>query len=297
MAEHRVRKFAAMLAVLCAVCALSACGQNQEDVAVTAPAVADEVATPSAIGNGDTTEPGSSIRAVVAETLAYAEVDENLVKGYFVFPQDMLDSLPAIILIHEWWGLDDRARELAERIAGQGFVVLAIDLFDGQTAVTPDDARLLMLKVVEEPKFAVENIRQAYDWVLATTGAIEVGVVGYGFGGGWSLNAAIELPDKLDAAVMFYGQVSDNEEMLSRITAPLLAIFGADDNVIPAESIVRFETALQNTGTEYEIESYPEAKGGFSSAGNHNYNNKLALQSWDRMLEFLHRHLNSDKED
>lgn len=296
MIERFPEKFTVTLFVLGAFSMLSACGQSKDDPAVTAPEVADTIVETSATENSDT-GPENSRRAVVAETLAYAEVDDHLVKGYFVFPEDMIDSLPAIILIHEWWGLDDRVRAIADRIAGQGFVVLAIDLFDGQTATSSGDARQLMLRIVEEPKFAAENIRRAYDWVLETTGATTVGVVGYGFGGGWSLNAAIELPEKLDAAVIFYGQISGHQETLAPITAPLLGFFGADDNIIPADSVVQFETALNSLGIEHEIELYPGAKGGFASLGNRNYNKDLELKSWARMLEFLHRHLASNNEE
>jgi len=285
-----IRQITATLIALCTAILVAACDPGAENAseggsdntAVSAPA-------PDAANGGS--KAATAEREVVAEELAYAEVDEQLAKGHFVFPEDMVDSLPAVILIHEWWGLDDRMRSIADRIAAQGFVVLAIDLYGGKTTNSPADARLLMLTVVEHPEYAAQNIRQAYDWLLESTGAKQVGVVGYGFGGGWSLNAAVDLPQKLDAAVIFYGQVSDNEEVIAEIDAPLLGFFGREDKSIPANSVERFESVLENLGKDYKIELYSDAKAGFASPGNRNFDKALAQKSWNEMLKFLHQHL------
>lgn len=280
--------------MLGSVICIAACGRDSDNLPTPAEIGAGQQASAPALDAGDL-EPGIGKRPVVAETLAYAEVDSQLVKGHFVFPEDMIDSLPAIILIHEWWGLDDRVRALADRIAGQGFVVLAVDLYAGQTATVSTGARLLMLKVVEHPESARENLHQAYDWVLATTGASQVGVVGYGFGGGWALNTAIDLPDKLNAAVMFYGQVIEEKEALAAVTTPILGFFGASDSSITAASVGRFEAALEKLGKVYEIELYPNAKSGFASPENRNYDKDLALKAWDRAIVFLHQHLTNNQ--
>ncbi len=122
--------------------------------------------------------------------MPYAEVDEELVYGHFVFPTDMLDPLPAIIVIHEWWGLNDNVRAMSDRLAGEGYIVLAVDLFGSGVAKNPKEARRLMLSVVENPESASENIRQAFEFVNATAGAPRVASLGWCFGGGWSLNTA-----------------------------------------------------------------------------------------------------------
>ena len=154
-----------------------------------------------------------------------------------------------------------------------------------------------MLEIVENPEFATENLRQACDWVSATAGATQVGVVGYGFGGGWSLNAAIALPDQLDAVVIFYGQVSDNEQELAPIVAPLLGFFGDTDNTIPLDAVHSFELALQNLGKNFEIEIYPGARGGFASPRNRNFDANLEAQSWRKMLEFLRENLREPEQE
>ena len=90
--------------------------------------------------------------------MPYAEVEDELVYGYFVAPADMFEPLPAVIMIHEWWGLNDNVRAQADRLAAAGYIVFAVDLFGGKTATTPSAARELMLTVVEDPESADENL-------------------------------------------------------------------------------------------------------------------------------------------
>jgi len=252
-------------------------------------AMSREHANDSSDPSGAAGVPGE--RAVVAETLPYAEVDEQLIYGHFVFPADMVEPLPALIVVHEWWGLNDGVRAMADRVAAEGYIVLAIDLFDGNAAITSADARGLMLDVVEHPENANDNIRQAYRFLKETAGAPRVGALGWCFGGGWSLNTAMLFPDDLDAAVIYYGQVTDDEDQLRPITAPILGIFAADDRGIRVESVRAFEKALENLRKEYEIEIYPGVGHAFANPTGNNYNAKVAERAWDRTLEFLDQHL------
>ena len=126
---------------------LSACDMGSQDasrqnVDAMSREHAGDVGTPSE-GAGILPE-----RAVVAETLPYAEVNDELVYGYFVFPADMVEPLPALLVLHEWWGLNDGIRAMADRLAAEGYIVLAVDLFGGESAISPSDARALMLSVV-----------------------------------------------------------------------------------------------------------------------------------------------------
>lgn len=230
-------------------------------------------------------------RAVVAETLPYAEVDEELVYGHFVFPADMVDPLPGVIVIHEWWGLNDDVRAMAERIAAEGYVVLAVDLFGGQNAQSPADARALMVKVIEKPELADENIRQAYQFLVDSGQAPRIGALGWDFGGGWSLNTAVLFPDDLDAAVIYYGQVTNDQDRLEPVNVPLLGLFGANDRGIPVKNVRDFEEALEILGKNYEIEIYPDAEHAFANPSSPNFNPAVAEQAWTRTVEFLDRHL------
>jgi carboxymethylenebutenolidase len=246
---------------------------------------ADDVATPS---------PAASVapqRTIISETLPYAEVEEQLVRGYFVFPADMVDPLPAIIVIHEWWGLNDGVRAMADRLAGEGYIVLAVDLFGGSVAANPTEARNLMLGVVENPENANSNLRQAYDWLRNTAGAPRIASLGWCFGGGWSLNTALLFPDELDASVIYYGQVTSDETALEPLNVPVLGLFGADDRGITVESVNAFAATLEKLGKNYEIEIYPNAGHAFANPTGNNYNPTVAESAWQRTLGFLRLHL------
>jgi len=249
-------------------------------------------ATPreQARNSGATSDVGLQ-RAVVAETLPYAEVDEELVYGHFVFPADMVDPLPGVIVIHEWWGLNDDVRAMADRIAAEGYVVLAVDLFGGESTKSPGDARAMMVRVIENPAFADENIRQAYQFLVDSGQAPRIGALGWDFGGAWSLNTAILFPTDLDAAVIYYGQVTDDQDRLEPVNVPLLGLFGENDRGIPVTNVRAFEEALEILGKNYEIEIYPNARHAFANPTSPNYNPAVAEKAWTRTVEFLDRHL------
>lgn len=230
-------------------------------------------------------------RAVVTERLPYADVDDELVYGHFAFPADMVDPLPGLIVIHEWWGLNDSVRAMADRLAAEGYVVLAVDLFEGKSTLSPAEARAQMLNVVENPANADENIRQAYQFLMDTAQSPRIGSLGWDFGGGWSLNAALLFPDELDAAVIYYGQVTDNEEQLAPLNVPILGLFGEDDRGITVESVGAFEEALENLRKNYEIEIYADAEHAFADPTGNRYNAAVAEMAWKRTLEFLDRYL------
>lgn len=236
---------------------------------------------------------------VVAERLPYAEVDEELVYGHFVFPADMIDPLPAIILLHESWGLNDAIRARADRLAAEGYIVLAVDLFGGSTATNPEEARLQMVSVVENPESARDNIRQAYAFVRDTAGAPRIGSIGWNFGGGWSLNTAMMFPGELDAAVIVYGQVTDNHDALSALNSPVLGLFAGRDRSISEETVRRFETTLETLRKNYEIHIYPDADHSFANPMSDAYDEETAEDAMQRILRFLKLHLginNSESE-
>lgn len=282
--------------------ALVACDAgNQSAGSVEDNAARENVDAMSREHAADNGEPSSAAdiapqRPVVAETLPYAEVDDELVYGHFVFPADMVDPLPGLIVIHEWWGLNDGVRAMADRIAAEGYVVLAVDLFAGNSASDPAVARELMLEVVENPDLAEENIRQAYQFLVETAQAPRIGSLGWCFGGGWSLNTALLFPEELDAAVIYYGAVTDNDERLAPLDVPILGLFGDQDRGIPVESVEGFEQALERLRKNYEIEIYEGAAHAFANPSGNNYNAEIAEMAWERTVEFLDKHLSIDDE-
>ena len=237
------------------------------------------------------------LRSVVSDPhIAYAEVNDEVAYGHFVFPSDMIEPLPAVIMIHEWWGLNDNVRAMANRLAGEGYIVLAIDLYGGQVAKSAEAARQMMLSVVESPEYASENIRQAYDFLNNIAGAPRIASLGWCFGGGWSLNAALLFPEDLDAAVIYYGQVTDDVNKLLPLNVPILGLFGAEDTGIPIASVRAFEAALQRLRKNFDIQIYPEVGHAFANPTGATYNAGVADDAWKRTLEFLDHNLLVDAE-
>ena len=294
--DQLTRRF---LVTICAVLAmgLAACdsGAPEPDPAEVEAGRANVDAMSEEHAN-DTTDPSPATevapaRPVISERLPYAEVDDELVSGHFVFPADMVDPLPAVIVIHEWWGLNDNVRAMADRLAGEGYIVLAVDLFGGSVATTGEQARQQMHRVVENPEAANENMRQAYQFVSMTAGAPRIGSLGWCFGGGWSLNAAMLFPEELDAAVIYYGQVTDDVDKLLPVSSPILGLFGAEDKGIPVDSVRRFEAALQRLRKNHEIHIYPGADHAVANPTGNAYNAQAADDAWQKTLDFLNLHL------
>ena len=234
-------------------------------------------------------------RPIESERWAYAEINDQLVYGHFAFPEDMVEPLPAIIVIHESWGLNDSIRGMAERLASQGYAVLAVDLFGGETATSMSVARALELPVIENPDVANENIRQAYQF-FESGQAPTIAALGLGFGGNWALNTALLLPDELDAAVIYYGQVTNNEEKLRPLNVPLLGLFGANDRGVTVATVREFEGVLETLGKEYDIEIYNGVGYAFADPTRPNYNAAVAEQAWTKVLAFLEQHLRSEND-
>lgn len=225
-------------------------------------------------------------RPVDAETLPYAEVDDELVYGHFAFPSDMAEPLPAIIIIHDWWGLDGDVRNAASRLASEGYMVLAVDLYGGETVTGVEAARAKMISVLENPGDVESNLRQALDFVNIA-GAPKKATLGWGFGGGWSLNSAMLFPNDVDAAVIFYGQVSNDEDRLRAINAPVLGLFGARDRGIKIESVDEFEAAMQRLRKDLTLQVYQEVGHAFDDPTRSNYDSKIAEDAWRRAVEFF----------
>lgn len=289
------------LAILCTALVLGACESDQANTAdasrKAALANADAMSREHA---NDTTAASPAVdlapaRPVISQTMAYTEYKEELIYGYFSAPADMFEPLPAVIMIHEWWGLNDNIRAMADRLAGEGYIVFAVDLFNGKVASTPGEARVLMAQAIEDPEAANQNIRAAFKFVNETAGAPRTGVIGWCFGGGWSLNTARLFPEELDASVIYYGQVTDDEEALRPIGAPILGLFGADDSGIKVDSVRAFETSLGRLRKNFEIHIYPGVGHAFANPTGTNYNAAAAEDAWRRTLEFFARHLSVDE--
>lgn len=197
---------------------------------------------------------------------------------------------PALVVIHEWWGLNDHIKHWCDRLAESGYATLAIDLYDGKTADNPDDAMALMKAVDAE---AAQKTLLAGLSFLAEDGRVKAkrrGSIGWCFGGKWSLELALAAPT-LDAAVVYYGQVETDPARLSALEAPLLAIFGNRDPSISAKAIERFEFGLEQAGNKsFRILRY-DAEHAFANPSSARYDQESAAAAWKEVQAFLAEHL------
>jgi carboxymethylenebutenolidase len=272
-----------VIAALAAVSMLSAAAADE--VAATSAAHADDepVATPAA-----TTEPRV---AVVGEEVRYGSIDGDALRGYLAKPAGAGPGTPGLIVIHEWWGLTDNIRQVTRRLAGEGYVALAVDLYEGGSASVPKDAIKLMTRLNENEARAEENLRQAYGYLDGTAGARRIGSIGWCLGGRWSLRAALAMPDTLDATVIYYGSLVTDEERLATLQMPVLGNFAEDDPIIPLDSVAAFEQTLTKLGKQVDVKVYTGAKHAFSNPSGMAYDPVAAADAWGRTTRFLRAQL------
>jgi carboxymethylenebutenolidase len=241
-------------------------------------------ATPAA-----TTAP---VQPVTAEEVDFGEVSGKPARGYLARPQTPPAGapLPGLIVIHEWWGLNDNIKAATRRLAGEGYAALAVDLYGGKVADTPDGAKQLMGGVMANREPAVAVLRAAHDF-LKRQGAPKIGVIGWCFGGGWSLQTALEIPEGIDAAVVYYGQPEKDRARLERLRAPLLGLYGADDQSIPPAAVREMEATLKQLGKSVEIHIYDGAGHAFANPSGTNYRPAAADDAWQRTVAFFKQHL------
>lgn len=237
------------------------------------------------------TEGADDGETTVTREVVYHRADDKEVKGYLAMPLDAAPGTPGLIVIQEWWGLNDNIRAMTRKLAAEGYTALAVDLYEGEVAEDRDGARALMTAALEAPENLEAHLRNAYAYLVEEEGAGDVGSIGWCLGGGWSLRAAQILPGEIDAAVIYYGFVSPDEAALEPITAPIQGHFGAEDRGIPLETVQAFETALENLGKDAEIYVYAGAHHAFANPSGTRYDAAAAEQAWERTLAFFGQHL------
>ncbi len=230
---------------------------------------------------------GAAALDVVSENVTYATVEGQPVVGTLVTPRGAAAGLPGLIVVHEWWGLNDNVRAMAARYASEGYAVLAVDLYGGRSAATPDAAMTLMQAAFADPDASGDNLRQAYAF-LSDRGAQRVGVLGWCFGGNQALHAALVLPDQLDAAVIFYGGNPPSDAAALRpLRMPILALYGGADTSIPQSAVSAFDAALTEAGVRHAFHVYPGANHAFANPSGQSYEPMAAADAWTRSTAFL----------
>jgi len=202
-------------------------------------------------------------RAGAGTAVSYPSGSET-VSGYLAVP-DGAGKKPAIVVIHEWWGLNDFAKGKADAFAKQGYVALAVDLYRGKVATDPDVAHQLMRglpddRALRDMKAAVAYLRARPDVEVS-----KIGSVGWCMGGGLSLDLAVAEPT-LAGAVIYYGHLMTEPATIAGLRAPLLGNFGGLDQGIPAASVREFEAMVKKDGKSVDFKIYPDAGHGFASS-------------------------------
>lgn len=219
--------------------------------------------------------------------------------GYLVYPNQNQSGekvkLPAVVMIHENKGLNDYIKESANLLAKNGYVVLAVDLFNGEV-VTNNQERSgeLTGAIRENPGIAIENMKAAVNYLrsLDNVDPSKIASLGWCFGGQQSLQLAINSKDDpLAATVIYYGRLTNDSQAISNITSPVLGIFGGKDQSISVDSVMQFQKALNDTGITNEIHVYPNVGHAFANPSNDNYAPTETADAWKKTLDFLSRNL------
>jgi carboxymethylenebutenolidase len=213
--------------------------------------------------------------------------------GYFVAPSSSgTASKTAIVMVHEWWGLNDYIKQEAVRLHDStGYAVLAVDLYHGKVASAADEAGKLMGSVNEDE--ATATVKDAVDALESGTfgqSFTQLGTVGWCFGGGWSLRTAIQGGSHVKACVMYYGMPDDSPEDLQKLKAPVLMFEALKDQWITPEVVSKFEAAMKDAGKQLTVKTYDQDHA-FANPSNPHYSKQDTADSVDRMLKFFKRNL------
>jgi carboxymethylenebutenolidase len=229
---------------------------------------------------------------VHSRSAIYTSIDGASVEGWLAWPAGKaVDDLPGLIVIHEWWGLNDNVRQASERLAAEGYVTLAVDLYRGKHAAMPKEAMQLMEGLNAEADKGRENLAAAYDYLANSMGLKKVGVIGWCLGGRWSLQASLRLPKEIDATVIYYGGVTADKQQLATLQMPILGLFAGIDPVVPPDTVVAFREALNELGKNAEIHIYPDAKHAFANPSGMSYDSVAAEDAWGKATGFLAKYL------
>ena len=202
---------------------------------------------------------------VQSEDVTFKSGDET-VGGYLARP-DSAGRHPALVVIHEWWGLNDWVKEQAQKFAEQGYVALAPDLYHGKVASDPATAHELSRGMPQDR--AVRDLKAAFAYLAARSDVnkAKIGSVGWCMGGGLSLQLAVN-ESRLAVCVVNYGAMPTDAADIQKIHAPVLGNFGADDRGIPPDAVRAFEKALQGGGKSADLKIYDGAGHAFENPNN-----------------------------
>jgi len=233
------------------------------------------------------------------------------VSGYLVYPLSSSSSsiqnnnnnnnntennntFPAVIMIHENKGLNDNIKNMANLLAREGYVILAVDLFNGEVTTDQKRASELTQSIRDNPDSAITNLKSAVKYLtsLPNVNPEKIASLGWCFGGQQSLQLALNSDDHpLAATVIYYGRLVTEPETLSKIKWPVLGIFGDQDESIPVPTVEQFEDALTKNGITNEIYIYKGVGHAFANPSGDNYAPNETKGAWHKTVSFLNKYL------
>ena len=236
---------------------------------------------------------GAPKAPLLEQEVAYGEAQKRNLVGFLAMPGDAAEPLPGLIVIHEWRGLNDNIKAMTRKLASEGYVALAVDLYGGAKADTPEKARPLMAAVVGDQDAARANLKQAYDYLDKYALAPKIGSVGWSLGGGWSLQTALMLPITCARWSCTTGRSRAARASSRRFRCQSLGFFAGLDESIPVRDVQLFRSTLLKLGKPAEIIIYPKAQRGFADPDGGAYDEQAATESWQKTLAFLADNLKS----
>jgi carboxymethylenebutenolidase len=233
--------------------------------------------------------PAYAAELITSTDVVYWREGGNKVSGFIARPISG-QNRPGLVLVHEWWGLTDTIRDLARRFAEQGYVALAVDLYDGKSTDDPAQARRLMTIVNEDQERAFANLGAAVAHLKKHPSVAEsrIGSVGWCFGGGWSYQIARNNLG-VRASVIYYGPFNPRDD-LAQMRAQIIGHFAENDRSIRVDDVRAFQARLNTLGGNHEIYIYPNTTHGFATDPQV-YDEAAAELAWQRTQEFLSRYL------
>ena len=226
---------------------------------------------------------------VTTNAIIYGQSGHQTHRGYLSKPADQ-ETKSGLIVIHEWWGLNEDVHAMNKQLAALGYSALAVDLYNGELATEPADAFKLSTHLSNNEKQALANLKTAYDYLISEVGVSKVGVIGWCLGGKWSLRTALMLPEDIGATVIYYGSLINDKNELSKLEMPIIGFVGTKDTRLYKE-FLEFEKTLQGLNKNASFHYYEGAKHAFANASGLLYQEIAAEDSWEKTVNFLQAHL------
>lgn len=242
------------------------------------------------IAGGLTEAEFKALHAAPAGTVAPLlgrDIEVGGAKAYLSIPAGAKAPLPGVIVVHEWWGLNDNVKHWTDRIAAEGYAALAVDLYGGTIAKTADEAMAAIQKVDDAEALAILRAGHAFLVKDERVRAPRTASIGWCFGGRKSLELALAEPE-LDGVVVYYGNPITDAALLAPMKAELLGVFGSRDKSIPPEKVAAFRAALTAAGERFEVREY-DADHAFANPSNPRYDEANAGKAWEVTRGFLRR--------